>query len=57
LCEEVFPAPHISVNSYGNVMTATALIHGLTAEEFNPGQLDFNDPLYQVVVTVYAVKP
>ncbi|MBE9570904.1 MAG: glycosyltransferase [Proteobacteria bacterium] len=57
LCEEVFPASHISVSSYGNVMTATALMHGLTAEELNPGQLDFNDPLYQVVVTIRAVKP
>jgi glycosyltransferase involved in cell wall biosynthesis len=57
LCSEVFPESHISVSSYGNVMTATALMHGLAAEELSPRQLDFNDPLYQVVVTIRAVKP
>ena len=57
LCEEVFPASHISVRSYGNVMTAAALMHGMMARELKPRQLNFNDPLYQVVIAIRAVKP
>ena len=57
LFAEVFPRSHISVSCYGNVMTATALMQGLTAEELNSGQLNFNDPLYQVVIAIRAVKP
>jgi len=57
LCEEVFPASLILVRSYGNVMTAMALIHGLKASELKGRQLDFHDPLYPVVVAVRAVKP
>ena len=57
LCEEVFPTSHISVRSYGNVMTAAALMHGMMARELKPRQLNFNDPLYQVVIAIRAVKP
>ena len=57
LCEEVFPTSHISVRSYGNVMTAAALMHGMMAKELKPRQLNFNDPLYQVVIAIRAVKP
>ena len=57
LFEEIFPASHISVKSYGNVVTAIACMHGLTVKELIPGELAFNDPHYQVTITVYAEKP
>ena len=57
LCAEVFPESHISISCYGNVMTATAIMQGLTTEDLTSGQLNFNDPHYQVVIAIRAMKP
>jgi hypothetical protein len=57
LFEEIFPAESISIEAYGNVLVAIALLHGLAAEELPQAQLDYRDPDYQVLITVRAVKP
>lgn len=54
---EVFGAENVSVRTHGNVMVACAFLHGLAAEELKPSELDYNDPDYQVIITVRAVKP
>ncbi len=57
LFEEVFPADHVRVEAWGNVLTATAFLQGLATEELTKEQLDYVDPAYQVLVAVRAVKP
>lgn len=47
----------VKVGSCGNVLAATALLHGLAVEDLpDPALLDVEDPDYQVVVTVVATK-
>lgn len=48
----------VTVRSYGNVLGATALLHGLAVEDLpDPSQLDADDPDYPVVVAAVAEKP
>jgi SAM-dependent methyltransferase len=57
LFANVFGAENITVESFGNVLTATALLHGLVVEELTPEEFAYNDPNYPVIVAVRAVKP
>lgn len=54
--EKVFGTDNITVESLGNVLSATALLHGLASEELKTEELDFNDPDYQITITVIAKK-
>ncbi|TVL99223.1 MAG: methyltransferase [Candidatus Brocadia sp. WS118] len=56
LFTEVFPGRCVAVQTYGNVLTAIAFMHGLVSKELNQRELDYNDPDYEVLVTVRAVK-
>ena len=51
-----FHSKKVVVRSHGNVMVATAFLHGLAAEELCEKELDYKDPNYQVLITVRAVK-
>jgi SAM-dependent methyltransferase len=53
---EVFPPENVAVQSQGNVLTAIAFLHGLAAKELRKKELDYNDPDYEVLITVRAVK-
>jgi SAM-dependent methyltransferase len=57
LFEEVFPAANVSVEAYGNVLSAIAFLHGLAAEELGREELDHRDPNYEVLIALRAVKP
>jgi SAM-dependent methyltransferase len=57
LFEEVFPAANVQVEAFGNVLVATAFLHGLAAEELRQAELDHHDPDYEVLIAVRAVKP
>lgn len=57
LFEEAFGIEFASVESYGNVLAATAFLYGLAMQEFRQQELDYCDPDYQVIITVRAVKP
>ncbi|MGH9146087.1 MAG: class I SAM-dependent methyltransferase, partial [Vicinamibacterales bacterium] len=52
----VFPAGAVEVAAYGNVLAATAFLHGMATEELRPEELDRNDPSYPLLITVRAVK-
>lgn len=39
-----------------NVLVACAFLHDLAAQELKPEELDSNDPDYQALITVRAVK-
>jgi SAM-dependent methyltransferase len=56
LFEEHFPAEQIEVEGFGNLLSTTAFLHGLAAEELSPGQLDCHDPSYELLLTVRARK-
>jgi SAM-dependent methyltransferase len=51
------PANLVQVRAYGNVLTAAAFLYGLSAGELRPQDLDFHDPLYEMLIAVHAVKP
>ena len=57
LFETSFPADAIEVRTYGNVLAATALLHGLALSEVKASELDVLDEDYQVIVAVSATKP
>ncbi|MBE9188813.1 glycosyltransferase [Gloeocapsopsis crepidinum LEGE 06123] len=56
LFEEVFPIA-VNVETYGNVLAATAFLQGLATEELHQEELDYRDRNYQVIITVRALKP
>lgn len=53
---EVFGVENVTISAYGNVLAACAFLHGLAAHELTKDELDYNDPDYQVLITVRAVK-
>jgi SAM-dependent methyltransferase len=52
----IFGEANTTVVTYGNVLAATAFLHGLAARELTREELDFRDPDYQVSIGVRAVK-
>ena len=56
LFEEVFAAADVRVQTYGNVLTAVAFLHGLAVEELQQEELDHCDPDYEVLITVRCRK-
>lgn len=57
LFEELFPNSNVTVQAYGNVLTAVAFLEGLAAEELRREELDHADADYELLITVRAVKP
>jgi SAM-dependent methyltransferase len=53
---EHFDGYDLVVESFGNVLTAVAFLHGLAAEEFKQPELDRRDHRYHVVVAARARK-
>lgn len=53
---ETFPGASIEVCNFGNVLSASAFLYGMGANELSKEQLDVHDPNMQVVVTVKAIK-
>ncbi|MCB9772387.1 MAG: methyltransferase domain-containing protein [Candidatus Omnitrophica bacterium] len=54
--KDIFGEANIEVSTYGNVLSATALLQGLSVEDLTKNELDFHDSTYQIVITVKAVK-
>ncbi len=57
LMEETFPSAELTVAAHGNVLAATAFLQGLAAEELQAQELRHDDPQYELVIAVRAVKP
>lgn len=53
---EIFGKEHIEIISYGNVLTCTAILQGISAEELLPEELDYQDPVYPIILAVRARK-
>ena len=57
LFRKVFGTSPVSVQTYGNVLTAIAFLAGMAFEELSRHELDAYDPYYPIVVAIRAVKP
>jgi SAM-dependent methyltransferase len=53
---EVFSGHNVVVQTYGNVLAATAFLHGLVQEELTQEEMEYNDPDYEVTIGVKATK-
>jgi SAM-dependent methyltransferase len=51
-----FPPEALSVESFGNVLSASAFVYGLAQEDLTPAELDVCDPFYPVTIAVRATK-
>lgn len=52
-----FGDANVEVTTYGNVLAATAFLHGLVERELTRDELEFHDPDYEMLIAVTAVKP
>ncbi|WP_404783271.1 glycosyltransferase [Altericista sp. CCNU0014] len=57
LVAECFPGDRLDVKAYGNVLTVTAFLYGVAAEELSQAELVYQDPKYELLIAVRAVKP
>lgn len=53
---EAFGEENVEVESYGNVLAASAFLYGLAESDLRAAELESRDPLYEVVVGLRAVK-
>lgn len=53
---EFFLPAKVHVETYGNVLSATAFLFGMGLPELKKEQLDFTDPCYQVIISAIATK-
>jgi|SRR5664280_584322 len=56
LFEATFPPDRVSVKAHGNVLVAAAFLYGLAVEDLRLGELEADDPDYEVLITVRAEK-
>lgn len=57
LFSAVFSEGRLRIETYGNVLAATAFLHGLSVEELTEDELDYSDPDYEVTIAIRAIKP
>ncbi|HEX8356725.1 MAG TPA: methyltransferase domain-containing protein [Segetibacter sp.] len=57
ILSEVFPKDKINVETFGNVLVATAFLYGMGLPEMNKKTMDEHDRHFQVIITVLAEKP
>jgi hypothetical protein len=56
LVRQHFPGADASIGTYGNVLSATAFLHGLAAGELTGAELDHRDEDFEVIVTARIRK-
>jgi len=54
---ELFPKDNVRIEAFGNVLTATSFLQGLSAAELTPAEFDFRDRDYDMLIGVRAQKP
>ncbi len=53
---EVFGKENIKIDFNGNVLSSISFLEGLAVNELSKEELDFKDPDYQMLITVFAKK-
>jgi len=56
LFNESFDSERVSIEAYGNVLAATAFLHGLSAGELTEDELLHRDRDFEVLLAVRAAK-
>jgi glycosyltransferase involved in cell wall biosynthesis len=56
MLSEVFAPARTTVQSFGNVLAATAFLYAMGLPELHRKQVDYNDPQYQLIITATAIK-
>jgi len=56
LFEHEFTPANVDVRAYGNILIAVALLHGLAVEDVKTEYFEYQDPDYQVLITIRAIK-
>lgn len=56
LCDDEFGPGATAVQAFGNVLTASAFLYGLAAEELRGPELDHRDPAYELIVAARATR-
>ena len=56
LFEEAFPSVNLTVEGFGNVLTACAFLQGIAMEELTSEELGYRDSNYDLLLTVRAVR-
>lgn len=54
--EEIFGIGNVEVENYGNVLSSTAFLQGISAEELKKEELFYKDKNYQLTIAVKVVK-
>lgn len=54
--EKVFGKGAVSIETYGNVLAATAFLQGISAEELTKKEMMHKDKDYQILITARVVK-
>lgn len=54
---EFFPQSNLEIELHGNVLSSTAFLQGIAAEELKSQELNYQDPRYPIIITLKAVKP
>jgi SAM-dependent methyltransferase len=55
--ESAFQPDAITVQNHGNVLTASAFLHGMALEDLTVQEIEHQDRDYQMLLTVRAAKP
>jgi len=56
LFAEHFAGDSLTIETYGNVLAATAFLHGLAREELMTEELDYHDPNFEMIIAVRAAR-
>jgi SAM-dependent methyltransferase len=56
LFAEAFGPANVQVQTFGNVLAATAFLQGLVVADLTGAELDVRDPEYEVTIAIRAVK-
>jgi SAM-dependent methyltransferase len=57
LFADAFPDAAIEIEAHGNVLAATAFLHGIATEELERSELDHRDPTYELLITARVRIP
>ncbi len=56
MLSEVFGVRDVTVDSDGNILSVTAFLHGLAAQELVAEELEFCDPDYPLIIAARAIR-
>ncbi len=56
LFREHFPDDKVEIHGCGNILTAISFLHGLALDELTEKELNYQDDIYELIITIKATK-